>query len=161
MPRDPYLAANLKQALKGTSAPEQVPLLDHIFFWQRSLSYGEKMMAVTGLLLATIVLALLRQLNWMAVAVRNICVATCVVLLLMSVSAARDWLSIEQTIHGVIVEDVVARKGGSTTYEPAFTQPLRTGTEFVLLETGPTDWQRIKLPGEKDGWIPPRAAVTY
>ena len=160
MPRDPYLIANLKQALNDAS-PSETPILDHVFFWQRSLSYAEKFLAVTVLLAMAILAGLMRQLGVARVVFRNICIATSIVLLLMIVSVARDWLNIENTVHGVVVDDVVARKGGSTTYEPAFTQPLRSGTEFILLESSASDWLRIQLTDDKEGWLPNRAAVTY
>ena len=162
LPRDPYLKTNLAKALQasGQSENEAVPILDHIFFWQNRLSYQEEMLLATVLLGVVIILALVVRLVAGPRSIKRINVIACVCLVLLATSIGRDWLSQEQITHGVVVEETTARKGGSTTYEPAFTQPLVDGTEFVVLDTQ-NDWYQIQIRDTATGWIPARSATTY
>ncbi len=55
---------------------------------------------------------------------------------------------------GVLVApQVIARKGDGLSYEPAFTDPLHAGTEFVQLEER-TDWRHIEIPDGRQCWVP-------
>ena len=162
LPRDPYLKANLENALQasGQSEMRTIPILDHIFFWQNRLSCQEKMLLATVLLGTVLLLALVvRPVDGHRL-IRRINAIICVCLVLLAASIARDWRNQQQTTHGVIVEEIVARKGGSTTYEPAFRQPLLNGTEFVVLDTR-NDWHQIEIYDTATGWIPARSATTY
>ncbi len=53
----------------------------------------------------------------------------------------------------VIAPEVTARKGDGETYQPSFTAPLYSGTEFDLLEQRP-DWWYIELEDGARCWIP-------
>ncbi|HSG29847.1 MAG TPA: tetratricopeptide repeat protein [Candidatus Krumholzibacterium sp.] len=56
--------------------------------------------------------------------------------------------------EGVIVAgEVVARKGDAETYQPSFTDPLSSGTEFRLLEKR-AEWWHIELEDGAGCWIP-------
>tara|TARA_R110002096_G_scaffold16106_13_gene55038 strand:- start:6173 stop:8791 length:2619 start_codon:yes stop_codon:yes gene_type:complete len=58
----------------------------------------------------------------------------------------------------VIVEaEVVARKGDSFVYDPAFTNSLHSGTEVRILEQR-RDWLHVRTPNQSDGWIPASSA---
>ena len=160
LPRDPYLAANLSQALKTQPQAKQ-PLLNYVFFWQQSLSYREKGLLATGLLAVVLLLfltagatrssRLASRLGWVAV----------VAFVLMVGSLARDWYNFEWTSHGVItVAECTARKGGSQTYEPAFTQPLTEGTEFSVIQEQ-NDWLNIQIADSGEAWISRTECVTY
>jgi hypothetical protein len=62
--------------------------------------------------------------------------------------------------EGVIIdEQVTARKGDARTYQPSFTEPLREGTEFQLLEKR-EGWYHIELANGKRCWIPSSSAET-
>ena len=84
-----------------------------------------------------------------------------ILLILMTASAARDWREFEQLKHGVITaDDVVARKGNSDSYEPAFTEPLPQGTEFIVIDQR-TEWLHVQLQDALSAWIPQRSATVY
>ncbi len=60
--------------------------------------------------------------------------------------------------EGVIVErEVIARKGDSFIYDPAFATALHSGTEVRILEQR-RDWLRIKTSDNSQGWIPLKSA---
>ena len=59
---------------------------------------------------------------------------------------------------GVVTEkEVLARKGDSTMYAPAFLDPLHEGTEFKLLENR-REWWHVQLDDGQTCWIPSRSA---
>jgi len=162
-PRDPYVHANLLTAL-GRSAEEEArrrPLVDLVLFWGPWLSYPETSAGVVALAALAAVLSLAGRLApsnvrglgraaWIAIGFAA----------LLSVTAALDAWRIEFVRHGVVTAEVLARKGNSDTYEPAFTEPLPEGEEFVVVERR-GEWLRIRLEGNLDGWIPADRAVTY
>lgn len=53
----------------------------------------------------------------------------------------------------VTAREVIARKGDAETYQPSFTEPLHSGTEFVLVEER-TGWLHIELEDGSQCWIP-------
>lgn len=58
----------------------------------------------------------------------------------------------------VIAPEVVARKGPSEfVFDPAFDQPLRAGTEGVIIERR-AGWLRVRLASGSECWIPGTAA---
>ena len=57
-------------------------------------------------------------------------------------------------------KEVVARKGNSDTYQPAFTQPLTEGTEFELVEQRGS-WMLIRLASGEDAWVPVVSGEVY
>lgn len=162
LPRDPYLAANLRQALlKSASSPSaDTSVLEYVFFWQDSMSYAEKIWLVTALLVCVLVVALVGQVVSVQQGLKRLNVVLAVVLLLVALSLARDWANIELTQHGAIVTATVARKGGGESYDPAFNQSMVDGTEFVLLGEQ-NDWLQIQVGGIGEGWVPKRNCVTY
>ena len=161
LPRDPKLAANLESALgKPLEGSTKHILLDYVFVWQRWLSYREKFQLTTFLLVAA--LALLWYSRWHAKSVtpRRIAMVTGALSLVFAASAALDWYRYEWQRHGVLVEQMMPRKGNSQNYEPAFTKPLSDGTEFVVLERR-GDWLRATFGDNAEGWVPVDAAVIY
>lgn len=162
LPRDPYLAANLRQAFANIGQPAEQPksILDFLFFWQNSISYAEKAVAVTVLLLAVLLMALSGRLVRSDKELKRFNVVVAVALALMAASLARDWVNFELTQHGVIVAETMARKGGSENYEPAFNQQLTDGTEFVVMSEQ-NGWLQIQVAGAGEGWVPARDCVTY
>jgi len=57
----------------------------------------------------------------------------------------------------ILAQEVVARKGDGTAYQPSFVDPLHAGTEFRLLEER-TGWYRIRLSDGRTAWVPAGAA---
>ncbi len=164
-PRDPYLQANLRNALaavgqdSASSAPSR--LMGYLFFWQNWLSYPEKFVVTTLLLAAALATALLGQLTshrllWQRSA--WVCGALAV---LAGLSTGWDWQRFDRTVQGVVIADeVVARKGNSENYAAAFTEQLQEGMEFVVLEKR-QDWLHVQVGAAGTGWLPARDVVTY
>ncbi|MEW6746412.1 MAG: tetratricopeptide repeat protein [Planctomycetota bacterium] len=164
MPRDEFLADNLAQALgpdRARAASERT-LLEHVLFWQRSVSYPEKLLGVClaatlafllgiGACLVKSRQRLLRRSSWVALGIT----------LVLGVSAGLDVYDVEILRHGVVtVPEVIARKGDAESYAPAFTEPLEDGTEFLVIEER-GDWLRVRLPGRLEGWVPRFKTVVY
>lgn len=152
LPSNPYLEANLRFATGGLAASEPKPLVEHILFWQNWISYGAKFVLAAAGAAALFTFALV----WLfrpEPLFRRLTLAMAVVFAVLAFSAAYDWYRFDYVTHGVVTGDeVVARKGNSTTYEPAFTEALPPGTEFRVLETR-GDWLLVSLSGDKQGWI--------
>jgi tetratricopeptide (TPR) repeat protein len=161
-PRDPQLRANLQLAL-GPEAEIQGPrgVLDYVFFWHDWVSYPGKVRA-TGVLAGTAfmcgILALFvpprrvfRRAAWAAL----------VLTVTVAASATYDWHRFEQIQRGVVVRaEVVARKGNGDSYDPAFTEPLKEGAEFRVVERRGA-WLQIQLGGGQTAWVPDAGVTTY
>ena len=160
LPRDPYLDANLRTALVGSHVQSERSVLDYVFFWQASVSYAEKLVTTTVLLALVLLLAVAYQLNRRRVILRRMTYAALILLILSTAAAGRDWQQYEQTVRGVITTETTARKGGSETYEPAFTQSLPDGTEFELISRR-NDWIHARFGQTGTGWISSLDCVTY
>jgi tetratricopeptide (TPR) repeat protein len=153
-PRDPYLEANLRQAISaapGRLSEPPSPLWRHVFFWSGWLSFPEKAYgAVTGFLLGALAAcaALLlrrRRAYWLSAVL--VLVAS-----FLSLDAGLAYADIAGSRHGVVTRETIARKGIGKDYEPAFDRPLKDGAEFTILaENG--DWIFGHFEGIGDGWL--------
>ncbi|MFO0999425.1 MAG: tetratricopeptide repeat protein [Planctomycetaceae bacterium] len=151
-PRDPYLEANLQQAL--ASAPGRLPdppapWWSHVLFWSNWFSSPAKVrLASLSLSLSAILLALAIVLR------RKSLITAMAVVFALGASLSLECLLNDpaQSSRAVIVAETMARKGTGKDYEPAFDQPLRDGAEFsVLTETD--DWVFGHFEGIGDGWV--------
>ena len=159
-PRNRYLEENLRSALGRDAPATRRPVIETILFWQNWLSYPEKFYLAAAAALATFVVAaaglftarhMLRRIVW----------AGLLLTFVLAFSAAYDWRRFDGVRHGVVTQqDTVARKGNAASYEPAFNGALREATEFELVEAR-GDWLLIRLPGDGEGWIEEKAAVTF
>jgi hypothetical protein len=158
-PRIPFLDANLAAAL-GDAPAFRRPILETILFWQNWLSYAEKFYLTAACATALFVIGvamLLTSSRWL----RPVAWAVAAGTLVFAFSAGYDWYRFDATRHGVTIQpQTIARKGNSTTYEPAFTKPLSEATEFRLLERR-GDWLLVRLSDGNEAWIEDRAAVVY
>lgn len=153
-PRDPYLDANLHQALSvaaGALREPPPPWWTHVLFWSNWLSFPEKVYAAfTGFLLAAVIAAaalLLRRPRgyWLS----GVLVLAAAVI---SIDAGLAWHEVYRSRRAVVTSETIARKGIGKDYEPAFDQPLKDGAEFtVLSENG--DWIFGHFEGIGDGWL--------
>ena len=153
-PRDPYLAANLQQAISmapGRLVEKPKPWWNHVLFWNEWISNATKIGLVGfGLSLAAVfafcaVWFRRRVFTWIAV-------ATLVVFGAMGVDVAINSPDISGVKRAVIVGDTIARKGTGANYEPAFDKALMDGAELtVLSETA--DWTFGHFEGVGDGWV--------
>lgn len=159
-PRDPYLDANLKYALGGRSTRPERPVLDALLFWQDWISYPGifRLTALSGAATFGFAAAWLflrrRPLAWAAV-------AGLALTLVVAASAGYDWYQYDWVDYGVVTaRETVARKGNARSYQPAFTEPLRAGAEFRVVDRR-GGWLLVRLPGGQEGWIEQRDTVTY
>jgi tetratricopeptide (TPR) repeat protein len=153
-PRDPYLEANLRQALSVAPGrlPEPPPQWwRHVLFWKDWLSFPEKAYgAFAAILLASVAACAALFLRrgsgyWISGA---LLVAGAI----LSLDAALSYADVAGSRHGVVTSETIARKGIGRDYEPAFDQPLKDGAEFtVLSEKG--DWILGHFEGIGDGWL--------
>jgi hypothetical protein len=159
-PSDPDLEANLNYALVSDDRTGRKPVVEYLLFWQDWVGYPAKFRAV-GILAA---LALVLAVAALYVRRRPLGILTLGLLgltLVAGVSAGYDWYRFDHTVHGVVTEpEVVARKGNSTSYEPAFTEPLKEGTEFTL-QSRRGDWLLVRIAPNQEGWLPETSAVLY
>jgi tetratricopeptide (TPR) repeat protein len=153
-PRDPYLEANIRQAISvapGHLPEPPAPWWAHVLFWSGWLSFPEKVYAAfAGYVLAALVasgaLFLRRPRAYWASA------ALVIIAAVLSLDAGLAYGDIAWSRHGVVTTETIARKGIGKDYEPAFDQPLRDGAEFtVLSENG--DWIFGHFEEIGDGWL--------
>jgi tetratricopeptide (TPR) repeat protein len=153
-PRDPYLEANLRQALSvapGRLTEPPPPWWRHVLFWSGWLSFPEKARAA----FATFVLAALTACA--ALFVRRprvywISAGLVIIASVLSLDVGLTYSDVAGSRHGVVTHETIARKGIGKDYEPAFDQPLKDGAEFtVISENG--DWIFAHFEGVGDGWL--------
>jgi tetratricopeptide (TPR) repeat protein len=159
-PRDPYLAANLEQALAtapGRLPEPPVPWWRHVFFWSGWLSYPGKFQAAFAALGLSVILAavaLLARKNrvyWASAGVLAVSV-------LLWIDAGITHWNVALTRHAVVVRETVARKGMDEKYEPAFDKPLKEGAEFTIVNES-EGWVLGRFEGIGDGWLKKDAVV--
>jgi tetratricopeptide (TPR) repeat protein len=159
-PRDPYLDANLKQALAtapGRLPEPPAPWWRHVFFWSDWLSYPGKFQLAFGALGMAMVLAVVallakvKRVYWGSAAVLVISV-------LLWIDAGIAYVDVELTRHAVVVKETSARKGTDEKYEPAFDKPLKEGAEFTIVEESGS-WVLGRFEGIGDGWLKKDAVV--
>lgn len=153
-PRDPYLDANLRQALAvapGRLPESPPPWWTHVLFWSGWLSFPEKAYAAfAGFLLAPI--AAVAGLMLHKPRAYWISAGLVVIAAVLSLDAGLAHSGIFRSRHAVVTGETIARKGIGKDYEPAFDQPLKDGAEFtVLSENG--DWIFGHFEGIGDGWL--------
>jgi tetratricopeptide (TPR) repeat protein len=161
-PRDPQLHANLQLALGAESAIRGPRgLLDYVFFWHDWISYPGKVRAAAALASLAFAFGILALFVPPRRVFRRAAWGTLVLTVIVAGSAAYDWHRFERIQRGVVVRaEVVARKGNADSYDPAFTEPLKEGTELRVVERRGA-WLQIQLAGGQTGWVPDAAVTTY
>jgi BatD DUF11 like domain len=164
-PRDPYVAANLQAALtechSAASVESETGIAGYVLFWQNWLSYPEKLWAATVVLAGVLVVMFVGILLEREAVSRKCLYIGIPVFAVLIASAGWDWARFDQTDSGVVVVDQsIARKGNSDSYEPAFTQPLSEGTEFQVIERR-GDWLHAHFDNQKTGWLMARDTALY
>ncbi len=102
------------------------------------------------LLWAAAIVAVFHRRGW----VRTVIISSAAICAILLVSLVAEKISMTRDPAGVIIApEVIARKGDGETYQPSFTAPLYSGTEFDLLEKRP-DWWYIELEDGARCWIP-------
>jgi tetratricopeptide (TPR) repeat protein len=153
-PRDPYLEANLRQALAvapGRLPEPPVPWWRHVLFWSDWLSFPEKAYGAFGSFVLAAVLAFAAVFlrwprgHWLSAGL-------VIVAAVLSLDAAMAYAGIAYSRHGVVTHETIARKGIGKDYEPAFDQPLKDGAEFTIVAQN-GDWIFAHFEGIGDGWL--------
>jgi len=159
-PRDPYLDANLKQALAtapGRLPDPPTPWWRHVFFWSGWISYPGKFQAafaalvLAAVLAAVALLARKKRVYWGAATVLAISV-------LLWIDAGITHWDVALTRHAVVVTETTARKGTDEKYEPAFDKPVKEGAEFTIVSES-EGWVLGRFEGIGDGWLRKDAVV--
>ncbi len=77
-------------------------------------------------------------------------------LILLASLLTESW-TLQRSLAGVIIlPEVTARQGDSTSYQASFETPLHAGTEFVLLEKR-LHWLHVTLADKRQCWLPAKA----
>lgn len=153
-PRDPYLEANLQQALAsapGRLAEVSPPLWTRVVFWNQWLSFPARVrIAGLGYCIAAIL-----TLGAFVIRLRHCRVPVIGLLMVSTLFALDAALTYHDIVHpefAVITGETIARKGTGKDYEPAFDQPLKDGTEFKILSKT-SDWVFGHFENVGDGWV--------
>ena len=160
IPNDPNLQQNLQYARDRRQdkieEPQKTRVLKTLFFWHYDISSEIRVRLFSISFCLVWITAGLRlfiargSLNW--------CIGLSgffAVIFLGSLLV--DSASRHKYRPGVVIDyEVVARKGDSDTYEPSFTDPLHTGTEFVLVEDR-DNWYQVELANSQKCWLPAKA----
>ena len=159
-PRDPYLDANLRYALGEKNSGRAKPIIEYILFWSEWISYHGKFQASLVCAMVTFCVSVASLFVKPQLLRRIAAVVLCATIAFV-ISAGYDWYRFSHLKHGVVVADeVVARKGDSESYQPAFTKPLDEGTEFQVLDQR-NGWTHMRLEGSQDGWVPSKDVTVY
>ncbi|WP_010584181.1 tetratricopeptide repeat protein [Schlesneria paludicola] len=153
-PRDPYLTANLEQALIAAPGrlhePERM-WWSHVLFWTDWISFPAKVRWLFGGLILAAVTAcaavLLRR--------PRLQIITAVLLFCSAAIGVDTWLCYDQVVNStraVITGETIARKGMGQSYDAAFDQPLRDGAEFRVLSEV-SGWVFGHFESIGDGWV--------
>lgn len=139
--------------------PASSAMIETLFFWHFSTSTAARTRAALAAYVLFWLLALaarmaprrLPAVTWLIVAIGALA-------LVIGASAAWDIAHSDARAGVLIADDVTLRKGNGAYYEPQLEQSLPRGVEFDLIETR-TDvdgnqWLHIRLPDDKDGWLP-------
>jgi len=154
MPTNPYVQANLEQAISlspGRLPGGSGPGWKNFLFWSDWLTPSGKIWGGSVCMSAVAVIGLLAvwlQMAWL----RLIGVAIFLFSSLLLWDAWNVQREIEHSRLGVVVAETVARKGTGDDYAPAFDQPLRDGAEFIVLSET-SNWTFGRFEGVGDGWI--------
>jgi tetratricopeptide (TPR) repeat protein len=153
-PGDPYLAANLQQAVAaapGRLSDSPRPWWTHVLFWTDWLSFPRKIQTTAIAIIAAAIVSTLsvllqqRRLRWVTAALLMISLA-------VGIDAGLCYRDTMNPNRAVITGSTIARKGTDNSYEPAFDLPLKDGAEFTILSQTP-DWTFGRFEPIGDGWV--------
>ena len=156
-PADPILDQNLQFARSRRVNRIEAQQRDRVFKTLFFIHYDVPTRVRFGIFLGAFILlwgaaigAVFYRRGW----VRTLIISLAVVCVIFMASLISEKVSMTRDPAGVVIApEVTARKGDGETYQPSFTAPLYTGTEFDLLERRP-DWWYIELEDGARCWIP-------
>ncbi len=161
IPNDVNLQQNLNYArsrcVDKIEPKPQSRVLRTIFFWHYDLGgiiRAWLLAAFAVLLWLSAGIYLLKRRSWLLYTA----VSCALLSLLLVCSLAVDAYEQANVRTGVILQqEVIGRKGDSSTFEPTFKEPLHSGVEFNLVEER-KGWLHIELADGRRCWIPESAA---
>jgi len=157
IPNDINLQQNLdfarRQRLDKLEAPENEKVMETLFFWHYDVPASVR----GGIFLVTFLgvwgiaaVRLFWKRSWMDWTMMGCGLVAACLLASLIVESRR----LEGQRPGVVLSnEVVARKGDSSSYESAFRDPLHAGVEFTLVEER-SDWLHVRLPDGRECWLP-------
>ncbi len=156
-PADPNLEQNIQFARSRRVNRIEAQQRDRVFKTLFFIHYDVPTRIRFGIFLGAFVLlwcaaiaAVFYRRGW----VRTLIISLAVVCVIFLISLISEKVSMTRNPAGVVIApEVTARKGAGETYQPSFTAPLYSGTEFDLLEQRP-DWWYIELEDGARSWIP-------
>ena len=156
-PMDPNLGQNLQFARSRRVNRIESQQRDRVFKTLFFIHYDVPTRVRFGIFLGSFILlwgaaiaAVFYRRGW----VRTVIISLAVVCVIFIVSLVAEKVTMTRDPAGVVIApEVTARKGDGETYQPSFTAPLYSGTEFILLEQR-TDWWYIELEDGARSWIP-------
>ncbi|MBN1884160.1 MAG: hypothetical protein JW876_01390 [Candidatus Krumholzibacteriota bacterium] len=157
MPNDVNLRRNLEYARSRVAVQveprQREKVFETLFFLHYDLPTRARLSIFLAAFAGAWTLAALRlflRRSW----VRVCLIAAAVVAVAMLVSLSVEAIDRSRRPAGVVTAGpVVVRKGDAETYQPAFTEPLNAGTEYVVVERRP-GWLHIELESGARGWMP-------
>jgi tetratricopeptide (TPR) repeat protein len=157
---DENVRANLEYArsrrVDRVELEESERIFKTLFFLHYDVPLRIKFSIFTVLFALLWVFAALRLFMYFP-ALRALIVIPAVVSGLFLASIVVESVDASRNPEGVVTaREVIARKGDAETYQPSFTEPLHSGTEFVLIEER-SEWFHIELEDGSRCWIPARA----
>ena len=160
MPREENIRANLEYARSRRAdrvePEESEQIFKTLFFLHYDLPLRIKLIIFTSFFALLWIFASIRL--FVAIpALRTFIIISAVLSGLFLASIVVERIDAVRNPEGVVVaREVIARKGDAETYQPSFTEPLHSGTEFVLLEER-SGWLHVELEDGSRCWIPARA----
>ena len=156
-PADPILEQNIQFARSRRVNRIEAQQRDRVFKTLFFIHYDVPTRVRFGIFLGAFVLlwgaailAVFYRRGW----VRTLIISLAVVCVIFLVSLISEKVAMTRDPAGVVIApEVTARKGDGETYQPSFTAPLYSGTEFDLLEQR-TDWWYVELEDGARCWIP-------
>lgn len=157
MPRNENVRANLEYArrrrIDRVELEESERIFKTLFFLHYDVPLRIKFVIFASIFALLWVFASLRLFLFMP-ALRILIVISSVVSGLFLASIVVESVDSARNPEGVVTaSEVIARKGDADTYQPSFTEPLHSGTEFVLIEER-SGWLHIELEDGSNCWIP-------
>jgi tetratricopeptide (TPR) repeat protein len=161
IPNDINLQQNLNFArsrrLDKIEAKPQTQVYRTLFFWHYDLNGLARAWLFAACFSCLWVLAgvyVLKRAAWL----RHAALGCALLSLLLAGSLGVEAYEQAHVRSGVILDqEVIGRKGDSTTFEPTFKDPLHTGVEFHLVEER-KGWLHIELVDGRRCWVPESAA---
>ncbi len=163
IPTDGDLRQNLHAARQKTidrfTKTTESKLIETLFFWHFALPTRLTARATLGLFSALWVVALLNL--FLRKKALRICVFILGFFLLVFAGSTAVHLYEANSVQGgvVVVDETTARKGDGESYEPAFEDPLHSGTEWELVEER-GNWLEIRLLDGRQCWVE-KAAISF